>query len=159
MLTQPEELNHLSLPALYRLFSSLQPPNQLTLKGLFKGSFVGPGWLRRLDTMLLGMSGLRGWWGKDFYGDGYAVNVKLHKGQVFRLFPMTFVEQTSYLNAQHGLALRYNPDNPFPWPLILDELRQIHPELILGMTLAPLGPLRYLALPFVLQHRESIDEL
>jgi hypothetical protein len=55
------------------------------------------------------------------------------------------------------LALSYEADNPFPWPLIVDELRSIQPDLVLGMTITRIGPLVRLPLPFVLQPRESME--
>jgi hypothetical protein len=154
-----EELNRLSLPAFYRLFASLSPPPADSLRGLFQGVFVGPGWLRPVWGPLLSLAGMGGWWGKEIAPDGSAINLVLHHGVFERRFPMFFVQQTSYLDRQPGLALRYRPGCPFPWPFITDELRQIEPGLVLGMTLADLGPLRWIAFPFTLAHREHVDGL
>ena len=76
-----------------------------------------------------------------------------------RRFPMLLVEQASYIDRRPGLALHYAPENPFPWPWIVDELRSLHPGLILGMSMVRLNPLKRLALPFVLQHQENNDGL
>jgi hypothetical protein len=159
VITQVEQLNRLSLFDFRGLFASLEPPKTGALQGLFRGSFVGPGWVRRLAGPLLVITGLGGWWGKDFDPHGNAINLVWRKGQIERRFPMTLVEQVSYIDHKSSLALRYAASNPFPWPLIVDELRSINQELVLGMTLTRLGLLQRLALPFVLQPRENIDGL
>ena len=49
-----------------------------------------------------------------------------------------------------GIALRRVVLIPDERALIVDELRIVAPQLILGMTMVRLGPLHRLALPFVL---------
>jgi hypothetical protein len=154
-ITTIEQLNRLGLFDFRGLFAALQPPQPGVLRGRFRGEFVGPGWLRRLAGPLLVVTGLGGWWGKDFDEQGNAVNLALREGRLERLFPMSLVEQASTIDGKPGLALHYASDNPLPWPLIVDELRSLTPQLVLGMTLADLGPLRRLALPFVLHPVEA----
>lgn len=159
MIIQIEQLNRMSLFDFPGLFASLEPPGVDSLCGLFRGFFVGPGWLRRLAGPLLVVTGLGGWWGKEFDPQGGAINLVWRKGRIERRFPMLLVEQASYIDRKSGLTLRYAPENPFPWPFIVDELRSIQPDLVLGMTMTRLGPLQRLALPFVLQAQESVDGL
>jgi len=159
MIIQAEQLNQLSLFDFSELFATLEPPRRESLRGIFRGSFVGPGWVRRLAGPLLVITGLGGWWGKDFDQQGNAINLVWYRGQMERRFPMLLVEQPSYIDRRSGLALHYAPENPFPWPWIVDELRSIHPGLILGMTMFRPGPLKRLALPFVLQPQENNDGL
>ena len=154
-----DELNRLNLPGFYELFAALPPPRAGDLRGLFRGIFVGPGWLRNASGPALGIAGMGGWWGKEIAADGSAINLALKRGSYERRFPMFFVEQRSYLDNKPGLALRYRAGSRFPWPLIVDELRQIEPGLVLGMTLADLGPLRRVAFPFTLLHQETWDGL
>ena len=130
-----------------------------SLTGIFRGIFVGPGWLRQIWGPLLAVTGLSGWWGKEFDPQGSAINLVLRKGRYERRFPMVIVRQASNLDGKPGLALRYREDNPFPWPLIVDELRRIDSVMVLGMTLADVGPFRRMAFPFVLQSREAVDGL
>ena len=151
-------LNLLSLSDLRKLFASLDPPDPASLTGFYRGLFVGPGWLRASWGPLLAITGLGGWWGKEFKGDG-AVNLVLRIGEYRRVFPMHFIQQPSYLDGRPGLALRYRRDNPFPWPIVLDELRRIDAETSLGMSLVDLGALRRQAFPFILHHRETLDPL
>lgn len=154
-----ESLNQMSLVAIHRLFANLDPPEISSLTGLFRGIFVGPGWLRPLWGPLLAVTGLGGWWGKEIDSPTGAVNIVFRKGRFERRFPMVFVQQASHLDRRPGLALRYRPDNPFPWPLIIDELRRIDEKIVLGMTLADVASFRRMAFPFVLQSREAVDGL
>ena len=159
MIPEIEELNRLALFDFKDLFTSLKPPPRETLCGIYKGLFVGPGWLRRLSGPLLVITRMGSWRGKDFDLQGNAVNLVLHKGQIERCFPMRLVEQVSMIDHKPGLALRYAPDNPFPWPWLVDELRSLQTGLVLGMTMVRLRPLQYLALPFVLRSQEGMDGL
>ena len=149
----------MSLKAIHRLFTHLDPPEVSSLTGIFRGIFVGPGWLRPIWKPLLAVTGLGGWWGKEFDPQGNAINLVLRKGRYERRFPMVIVRRSSNLDGKPGLALRYRADNPFPWPLIVDELRRIDSVMVLGMTLADVGPFRRMAFPFVLQSREAVDGL
>jgi hypothetical protein len=161
MSTPADSLNQLSLTSIRRLFNTLDPPDAASMQGLHRGLFAGPGWLRASAGPLLAITGLGGWWGKEFgpSPEAGAINLVLRRGEYRRIFPMYFVQQLSHLDGRHGLALRYQPGNPFPWPLMVDELRRIDGETVLGMSLVDLGGLRRLALPFILHHREALDPL
>lgn len=159
-MTDPiSSFNEMSLAAIRCQFGLLDPPASDSLHGLYRGVFVGPGWLLRLWPPLLALTGLGGWWGKEFDDGHHALNLVVRQGRYQRIFPMYPVRQVSYLDRRPGLALRYQKGNPFPWPLIIDELRRIDAQHILGMTLVDLGPLRRLAFPFILQAREALDGL
>jgi hypothetical protein len=152
------KLNQLSLSAVRSLFTTLDPPTTASLSGLHRGLFVGPGWLRASAQPLLAITGLGGWWGKEISQDAStAINLVLRRGAYHRIFPMYFVNQASIIDGQPGLALRYEKDNPFPWPIIVDELRRIDARTVLGMTLVDLNPFRRQAFPFILQAREALD--
>lgn len=159
MMASIDSLNQMSLAEIQRLFTQLEPPEHTSLRGIFRGFFVGPAWFRKLGGPLLAVTGLGGWWGKDFDSQGKAINLVLRKDRYERILPMFIVQQASHLDRKPGLALRYQADNPFPWPMILDELRRVDAELVLGMTLLDVGPFRRIALPFILQSREAVDGL
>jgi hypothetical protein len=154
-----EKLDQLSLAELRRHFLSLKPPDPGSMQGFFRGDFVGPGWLKRLWGPTLAIFGLGGWRGKEIDLQGNAINIVLRKGDFERRFPMYFVQEVSHLDNSPGLALRYKSGNPFPWNLIVDELRRIDERHVMGMTLAEIGPLRRLGFPFILQQRGSLNEL
>lgn len=153
------QLNQMSLTAIRQLFARLEPPEAGSLTGIFRGFFIGPAWLQRLWPPLLAVTGLGGWCGKEIDPSGNAINLTFRQGRYERRFPMYFVHQASYLDRKPGLALRYQKDSPFPWPFILDELRRIDSETVLGMTLADIRPFRRMAFPFILQKREAPDGL
>jgi hypothetical protein len=152
-------LNQMSLADFHRLFARLEPPQASSLSGIARGVFVGQAWMRSMWGPLLALTGLGGWWGKEFDTEGNAVNLVLRRGKYERRFPMYPVQQVSYLDYKNGLALRYQPENPFPRRFILDELRRIDATTVLGMTLVDIRPLRRMAFPFILQSREVLDGL
>jgi hypothetical protein len=158
-MTDPiEYLNSLSIVETRRYFGQLSPPEPGSMQGIFRGIFVGPRWLTRLWGPVLALTGLGGWWGKEIEADGNAINLVLRAGQFERSFPMFMVDQRSHVGGEPGRAFRYREDNPLPWPLIVDELRRIDEDHVLGMTLAEVGLLRRQAFPFVLQSRGSLYE-
>lgn len=154
-----ERLDHLSLGELRQHFISLEPPEPGSMLGVMRGYFVSPGWLKKLWGPTLAIFGLGGWRGKEIDLQGKAVNIVLRKGSLERRFPMYFVQEVSHLDKKPGLAFRYQSGNPFPWNLIVDELRRIDEQHVMGMTLAEIGPLSRLAFPFILQQKGSLDEL
>ena len=64
---------------------------------------------------------------------------------------MKFVRASSFIDGRRGLALHYQPGNPFPWMYVVDEIRQVDGNTLLGMTIANLRGLRKLAFPFILE--------
>ncbi len=157
MISQLERLNRLSLFEFPEYFSSLEAPQAEALQGLYKGSFVGPTWLRGLAGPLLVITRMGRWLGKDIDDGGRAINLVQTREGMVQKFPMRLMEQDSLIDGKPGLALSYEASNPFPWPWIVDELRSIQPDLVLGMTITQMGPLARLPLPFVLQPRESME--
>ena len=141
MISQLERLNRLSLFEFPEYFSSLEAPQAEALQGLYKGSFVGPAWLRGLAGPLLVVTRMGKWLGKDIDAGGRAINLVRTNQGIMQKFPMQLVEQDSLIDGKPGLALSYEASNPFPWPFIVDELRSIQPDLVLGMTITQIGPL------------------
>ena len=156
MNSQLEQLNQLSLSEFSEYFSSLAAPRIDSLQGLYRGSFVGPAWLRRMAGPLLVITRMGNWLGKDIDAGGMAINLVRTDEGIVQKFPMRLVEQDSLIDGKPGLALSYEASNPYPWPWIIDELRTIQHDLVLGMTITQIGPLVRLPLPFVLQSRESM---
>lgn len=153
------KLNRMKLGDFPRLYSSLEIPETPSLNGYYRGSFVGPSWLRKLAGPGLVVSGLGSWWGKRFNGDGTAINLVQRGGKLAGKFPMALVSISSMIDVGAGLALHYETKNPFPWPYIADELRVLGPGAILGMTYVKSKMLRGLILPFLLEHQEGFDGL
>lgn len=154
---QVDELNQMSLKQFRGLFSSLVIPESESLRGNYRASFVGPVWLRISANPALVMSGLGGWWGKEFHADGTAINIVLRAGKFSTRFPMKFSKAKSFIDGKDGLALRYQPGNPFPWMYVVDELRQLDDKTTLGMTIPNVNGLRHLAFPFILQYTQDMS--
>jgi hypothetical protein len=154
-----DKLNQMRLGDFPGLYSSLEVPEITSLNGRYRGTFVGPNWLRKIAGPGLVISGLGGWWGKRFNGDGTAVNLVQRKAALAEKFPMQLVAIASAVDGSAGLALHYETANPFPWPYIADELRTLGPGAFLGMTYVKARGLRGLMLPFLLEHQEGIDGL
>ena len=159
------ELNTLQLKQFRNLFASLPIPDPASMPGVYRAAFVGPAWLRSSAGPALALSGLGGWWGKEFTADKTAINIVVHNG-VFhpklelglfhKLFPMELVTARSFIDGQNGLSLHYLPGNPFPWMYVVDELRRLGQDSLLGLTIANSPGLRGLAFPFILQKVERL---
>ncbi len=148
------ELNQTPLRKFRDLFTSLNIPEANSILGTYRSAFVGPSWLRRSAGPALVISGLGDWWGKEFHADGTAINIVSRSGEFSTRFPMQFVIARSLIDGKNGLALHYQPGNPFPWPFVVDEIRQIDASTLLGMTIANFRGLRGMAFPFILQKQD-----
>ncbi|HEY3311309.1 MAG TPA: hypothetical protein VGK00_06675 [Anaerolineales bacterium] len=137
------------------LFALLEVPDPAYLPGTYRAEFVGPGWLRASSGPALRLSGLGGWWGKRFNPDGSAINIVHREGEFSEIFPMKVVRATSFIDHAEGLSLHYLAGNPFPWMFVVDEVRQLDEETLLGMSMANLSGLRGLAFPFILEKIHS----
>ncbi len=145
---QVEQLQRTSLSAFPALFARLDAPQALS--GTYRAAFTGPGWLRRIAPPGLWPLGLGGWWGKQFAADGSGMNLVLRGGELQRIFPIRLVPAQSLLDGKPCLSVRYEPECPFPWPHVVDDLRRLDEHTLLGMTMINAGPLHRLALPFLL---------
>ncbi len=154
-----DELNRLKLGDFPDLYATLEPPMINSLKGYYRGSLLGPGWFRSISKLLLAITGLGGWWGKYFEGEEQAVNLVERGAGLQRRLPVKLVRTSSVVDNKPTLALRYIPENPFPWPFIVDELRQLEPGVMLGMMYVDIGILRRSVSPFLLEFQEQVDGL
>ncbi len=104
----------------------------------------------------MALIGQGGWWGKYFAAEG-GTNLVLRKGKIRRHFSFRTTLAASTIDGKPAVIVRYTEACPFPWQHIFDELRQIEPGRLLGMTRFDAAMLRGLALPFLLEHRVGID--
>ncbi len=154
MAMQLDELNNLPFSQFRSLFSGLAIPASASLAGSYQAAFVGPAWLRASAAPALALSGLGGWWGKEFSLDGTAINIVLRSGSFSTRFSMKMVQTRSFIDQKMGLALHYQDGSPFPWMFVVDEIRRLDQTSLLGMTIANLRGLRSLAFPFILKKTE-----
>lgn len=151
--TQEQQFTRGSLASFRSLFVSLTAPALATVQGVYQSAFVGPLWLRTIAGPGLYPVGLGGWWGKQFDGRGQGDNIVRRGGQLTTRLAVTLVQRASLIDDQPCLAVLYQPQSPFPWPWVVDELRSLDERHLLGMTLVSRPPLNKLALPFLLTHR------
>jgi len=152
---QAQELNHQSLASFGSLFASLPAPTAASLAGTHRSEFVGPWWLRQVAGPGLVPLGLGGWWGKQFDAQGDGLNIVRRRGQLTTIMPVKLVELNSLIDGRTGLTVSYPRDSRLPWPWVVDELRRIDENCLLGMTLIVKRPLSRIALPFLLHARKT----
>jgi hypothetical protein len=145
------ELNQLSLAGCREIFLSLDRP--ATLSGAYEADFVGPSWLRAIAGPGLFPLGLGGWMGKLFDGNGGGVNLVRRQGRVQQVMPVRLIGMPSPINGQPAIVVSYPHGSRWPWPYVIDELRQLDEQTLLGMTIVPRGRLSRVGLPFLLRHR------
>ena len=141
---------HGRLASFRGLFSSLSAPDPNLLRGIYQAEFVGPLWLRLSAGPALALGGLRGWWGKEFAAHGQASNLVRRGKALQQVLPMSVDRRISLIDGKPGVTLIYPAGSPFPWFWIVDELREIDKDHLLGMTLVNRGSLRKLTFPFLL---------
>jgi hypothetical protein len=139
-----------SIRSLRRGFESREPPDLDTLVGTYRREYVGPSWLRRLAGPALGLTALRGWWGKDFPTPGRCENLVSRGETVERVLPVDVVRAVSLLDGKMGITLAYSSDSPRPYRWVVDELRLTETGSLLGMAVPSRRWLPRLALPFML---------
>ena len=137
------------------LFASLDIPELDLIRGRYRGAFIGPVWIRVSVKPALWVTGLSGWWGKELYKDGRAINILLRRGKFSTRFRMKFIQARSAIDGNAGLSMRYLPDNPLLWIFIVDEIRRLDDSTLLGLTRPRIPGLRWFVLPFVLQKEKS----
>jgi hypothetical protein len=150
-----QQLNERSLGSFKSLFATLDPPTLTGMEGIHQSEFIGPLWLRKLSGLALHLGGLGGWWGKKFDALGHGSNIVYRRGQLSLVMPIELAEMPSLLDGHSGLTVVYPPNSPFPWPRIVDELRQLEENCLLGMTMVKSRSLNGLAFPFLLHKRDN----
>ncbi len=152
-------LNRKSLAEIRRLFKDLHSPGLEDLHGIYQAEFVGPLWLRHSAGPAIALGGMPGWWGKEFGGVPHGFNLVRRGGRIRRDLGLRLARRPSLLDGRDGLCLVYATGSPFPWSLVIDELRWLDQDCLLGMTVVDRGALRHAACPFLLHARGGSDGL
>lgn len=144
-------INDLSLTDFRRAFALLTAPSVASLTGDYRAEFVGPAWLRRWAPPGLAVTPLAGWLGKAFDDQGNGINLVRRRGVVQRVLPMRAAARPSRVDGRPGVILTYAPGSAFPFPYVMDELRCIDADTLLGLSFVTQPRLGGLALPFLLR--------
>lgn len=143
-------LTHQGLTRLKQAFRQAQPIQAGELQGFHAGEPAGPWWFRLGSTPTMYTTGFGGWMGKQFMGDGRAVNqFQVNSGIEFR-FPMTLDRAPSRIDGIDTLVLIYPKNARAPWCWVIDELRRVPDGRILGMTFVDVPLIKHQVFPFVL---------
>lgn len=146
-----DALSNASLRRIRQMFGLLEPAPAEMRAGAFRARFIGPWWLRVSAGPSIALSGLPGWRGKRFLDAETATNVLDRAGGRVEKLRMQCRECVSLVDGRPGVALHYGCEAVMPWRWIVDELRVLDENSLLGMTVIDLPLLRRLAFPFVLR--------
>lgn len=141
-----------SIGAFPALFRSLPVVPVESLQGLYSGQLTGPLWLRLFSGPLLGLLGLPRWWGKLVAGPGVGFNLARHGQAIASTVPFTLERRPSLIDGQLGVTLVYAEAARLPLPWLVDELRPLDENTLLGMSMFARLGLHRLPVPFLL-HR------
>jgi hypothetical protein len=107
----------------------------------------------------MSLTGMHGWWGKQFRpraGAGDALegeNLVRRRGRLVESIPMTARLAPSRVDGRTAIVIRYPPDARWPHRMVTDELRPLDDHTLLGLSFGlPLAPRA--GAPFILQRRE-----
>lgn len=144
-----------TLVSLRRTWRSLESPALPELVGDWEAEFVPP--LRRVAPVGLAMVGLPRWYGKRFSTDaGGMTGVNLLRGTsgLTETLPMLVGSDLSRIDDHPVALVRYAADSRKPWPWVVDELRRLDAETLVGMTVVDVPGGRWLGgTPFLLRRR------
>jgi len=153
--TPSEQLNQLTLTGFVALFQPLTLVTVEEMNGRFSSEFIGPAWLRRSAPHLLKLGGLGNWWGKTFDGHGQGLNLVQRGDTIRAIIPVVLEERPSLLDTKPTLTIVYPTGSRFPWPWIVDELRRLDANTLLGLTMVTRFGLQRFAFPFLLHQVNS----
>jgi len=117
--------------SLIQLFMTLEPVKELD--GVYTAEIPGSRFLVPIKKMILGIFGLPGWIGKQFFDD-YALNMLTKKGELCAGPKMLIRTLPHKLDSKEGLVATYDSDAPIVWQHCTDEFRRIDDNTVLGMS-------------------------
>lgn len=141
--------------SLRRAWRSLECPSLPDLVGDWEAEFVAP--LRRVAPVGLGWIGLPRWYGKRFHTDDRGLGgVNLLRGPagLTETMPMLVAPDLSRSDDHPVVLVQYAAGSPKPWPWVVDELRRLDADTLVGMTVVDVPGGRALGgTPFLLRRR------
>jgi hypothetical protein len=148
-----------SVRSLQRTFREAPAPELAALVGRHEARFAG--WLRLGGPLSMSLTGMHGWWGKQFRapaggGDSLDGENLLHRqGRLMESIPMRAQIAPSRVDGRPALVITYPPDARWPHRRVKDELRPLDERTLLGLSFGlPLAPRG--GAPFILHRREEV---
>jgi hypothetical protein len=145
-----------SVRALQRMFREASAPELAALAGRHEARFAG--WLRLGGPLAMRLTGMPGWWGKQFRvpaGGGDRLegeNVLHRRGRLVESIPMTAQIAPSRVDGRPVILIKYPSDARWPHSRVNDELRPLDEHTLLGLSFGlPLAPRG--GAPFILHRR------
>lgn len=138
--------------ALKQMYSSLQPVE--SLQGVYKADIPGPRILLPFKYLFLRLSGLPGWFGKDFKGE-FALNMLQQKNRLVRGPKMLLAQKPHKTDQRTGLVATYHHDAPWLWRRCTDEFRHLSEDTILGVSYFNVPGFRNRPILFMLHKQEG----
>jgi hypothetical protein len=109
---------------------------------------------------MMTMTGMHGWWGKQFrepMGGGHTLqgeNLVRRRGRLEESIPMTAQIGPSRVDGRPAILIDYPPDARWPHNRVKDELRRLDEKTLIGLSFGlPLSPRG--GAPFVLHRRDE----
>jgi hypothetical protein len=142
-----------------QIFREAQEPTLDTLVGFHEGSFAGPAFVRLPAPLFMALTGMPGWFGKEFDPPGSdpallsGRNLVWRRGAVGRSITMLAQVAPSRVDGRLALVLSYPSDARWPWRRTTDELRPLDDQTLLGVGFVDAPLIRGLPLPFLLRRR------
>jgi putative intracellular protease/amidase len=147
-----------SARALQRMFREAAEPEPGALVGRHEARFSS--WLRVGGPLSMSLTGMHGWWGKQFRpqaGGGDTLegeNLLRRRGRLVESIPMTARIAPSRVDGRLALVVKYPPDARWPHNRVRDELRPLDKHTLLGLSFGlPLAPRG--GAPFILHRRDQ----
>ena len=110
--------------------------------------------MRWATPVFLALTGMPGWWGKEFAADDSRVlrgnNITERAGSLAPSLAMTARLDASRVDGRPALVAVYDGDAPWPWRGVRDELRPLPDGRLLGLSFGLVPPLPTPA-PFLLE--------
>lgn len=139
-------------------FREASEPQLEALVGRHKATFAG--WLRFGGPFAMRVTGMPGWWGKQFRASGRGgerlegENLLRRGERLVESIPMTAEIASSRVNGRPTILIKYPPDARWPHNRVSDELRPLDEGTLLGLSFGlPLAPSG--GAPFILRRENQ----
>ncbi len=126
------------LRGLRRLFGTLEPLSVDALQGTWERRYVGPLLARDVTPMAMKLTGVDGWWGCRFDGEGLGSTLHGSRSQPDETHPLRVREHNSDLDGRSSIMIEL-PITAGPlWRRVIEEPRKLDEQRALVMAILEL---------------------